>query len=172
VLIANGKQIDSIVDFTDVPVGTELHLIPVCRAGICNQQTKAMLQAAATTNPLAPASRRSHVVTICRENHTFDDYLGDCATTIRAGCNGVVQGTNHISSVPNLHSLAKTYALMDAYSTGTQPPSGPNHWWLFSAPSASSLQQQSCPAATGTQFDRVLKGPSGGYPFIMNGDFY
>ena len=107
-----------------------------------------------------------------RENHTFDDYLGDCATTIQAGCNGVVQSTNHISSVPNLHTLAKTYALMDAYSTGTQPPSGPNHWWLFSAQSSSSSQQQSYPAATGTQFDRFLKGPSGGYPFVMNGDFY
>ena len=112
------------------------------------------------------------MVVVLRENHTFDDYLGDCATTIQAGCNGVVQGTNHISSVPNLHTLAKTYSLMDSYSTGTQPPSGPNHWWLFSGQSSSSSQQQSYPAATGTQFDRFLKGPSGGYPFIMNGDFY
>jgi hypothetical protein len=31
-------------------------------------------------------------------------------------------------------------------------------------------QQQSYPAATGTQFDRFLKGPGGGYPFVMNGD--
>jgi len=69
--------------------------------------------------------------------------------------------------VPDLHALAKTYALGDAYSTGTQPPSGPNHWWLFSGQSASSSQQQSYPAATGTQFDRFLKGPSGGDPFIM-----
>ena len=45
----------------------------------------------------------------------------------------------------------KTYALADAYSTGTQPPSGPNHWWLFSAQSASGSQQQSYPAAGGTQ---------------------
>ncbi len=84
-----------------------------------------------------------------------------------------MQSTNHITSVPNLHTLAKTYALADAYSTGTQPPSGPNHWWLFSGQSSSSSQQQSYPAATGTQFDRFLKGDSGGtFPFIMNGDFY
>ena len=148
---------------------------------------------AAATNPLGPYFPPfTHFVVLYRENHTFDDYLGDCATTIAAGCNGVVQSTNHISSVPNLHTLAKTYAVADAYSTGTQPPSGPNHWWLFSAQSSSSSQQQSYPAAGGTQFDRFLKGVTGPagegtnpcatqtgsatgtspYTFVMNGDFY
>ncbi|MBD0741464.1 hypothetical protein BG418_08170 [Streptomyces sp. CBMA152] len=116
----------------------------------------------AATNPLAPYFPPfTHFVMLTRENHTFDDYLGDCATTVQSGCNGAVQGTNHISSVPNLHTLAKTYSLLDSYSTGTQPPSGPNHWWLFSGQSSSSSQQQSYPAATGTQFDRFLKGASG-----------
>jgi PKD repeat protein len=145
------------------------------------------------SNPLAPYFPPfTHFVILYRENHTFDDYLGDCATTVRAGCNGVVESTNHISSVPNLHTLAKTYALLDAYSTGTQPPSGPNHWWLFSAQSSSSSQQQSYPATTGTVFDRMLKGVTGPpgegtdpcatqtgsstgtspYTFVMNGDFY
>ena len=149
--------------------------------------------AAATTNPLAPYFPPfTHFVVLYRENHTFDDYLGDCATTIQAGCNGAVQSTNHISSVPNLHTLAKTYSLLDAYSTGTQPPSGPNHWWLFSGQSSSSSQQQAYPAATGTEFDRFLKGTNGPagegtapctaqtgtgtgtspYTFVMNGDFY
>jgi PKD repeat protein len=148
---------------------------------------------AATSNPLAPYFPPfTHFVLLYRENHTFDDYLGDCATTVQAGCNGAVQSTNHISSVPNLHTLAKTYALDDAYSTGTQPPSGPNHWWTFSAQSASSSQQQSYPTAGGTQFDRFLKGVTGPagegtdpcvaqtgaatgtspYTFVMNGDFY
>src|SRR5262249_9820114 len=136
----------------------------------------------------------THFVLLYKENHTFDDYLGDCQTTVATSgqtCNGVVQGTNHISSVPNLHTLAKTYALADAYNTGTQPPSGPNHWWMFSGQSASSSQQQSYPA-TGTQFDRFLKGvstsslgtdPCAAQPtptttgtptntFLMNGDFY
>jgi PKD repeat protein len=152
-----------------------------------------VLQPVQAVNPLAPYFPPfTHFVILFRENHTFDDYLGDCATTVRAGCNGAVQSTNHISSVPNLHTLAKQYALMDAYSTGTQPPSGPNHWWLFSAQSSSSSQQQSYPASTGTQFDRFLKGASGattegtdpcvaqtGTPtgtaqlsFVMNGDFY
>ncbi len=148
--------------------------VPVCRAGVCHLETKALLQPVQASNPLAPYFPPfTHFVVLYRENHTFDDYLGDCATTIQAGCNGVVQSTNHISSVPNLHTLAKTYALMDSYSTGTQPPSGPNHWWLFSGQSSSSSQQQSYPAATGTEFDRLLKGDSAGtFPFIMNGDFY
>ncbi|WP_427895355.1 PKD domain-containing protein [Kribbella sp. GL6] len=150
-------------------------------------------QAVAASNPLAPYFPPfTHFVVLYRENHTFDDYLGDCATTVQAGCNGQVQSTNHISSVPNLHTLAKTYSLLDAYSTGTQPPSGPNHWWLFSAQSASSSQQQPYPATHGTFFDRQLKGVTGPagegsdpcvtqtgaatgtspYTFVMNGDFY
>src|SRR5260370_4519156 len=125
--------------------------VPVCRAGVCHLETKTLLQPAQASNPLAPYFPPfTHFVVLYRENHTFDDYLGDCATTIQAGCNGVVQSTNHITSVPNLHTLAKTYALADAYSTGTHPPSGPNHWWLFSGQSSSSSQQQSYPAATAT----------------------
>jgi PKD repeat protein len=148
---------------------------------------------AAAVNPLAPYFPPfTHFVVIYRENHTFDDYLGDCATTVAAGCNGQVESTNHISSVPDLHALAKAYALSDSYSTGTQPPSGPNHWWLFSAQSASSSQQQSYPAATGTVFDRFLGGDTGPggegtnactaqtgtgtgsspYTFMAAGDFY
>ena len=42
-------------------------------------------------NPLAPYFPPfTHFVIIYRENHTFDDYLGDCATTVHAGCNGKV----------------------------------------------------------------------------------
>ncbi|TDU01924.1 PKD repeat protein [Streptomyces sp. 846.5] len=146
----------------------------------------------ASVNPLAPYFPPfQHFVVIYRENHTFDDYLGDCATTVNSGCNGKVQSTNHISSVPNLHQLAKTYALSDSYSTGVQPPSGPNHWFMFSGQSSSSSQQQSYPS-NGTQFDRFLQSDSGPtdegtsacttpsgtssgtspYTFIMNGDIY
>jgi hypothetical protein len=111
-------------------------------------------------------------VIIVREGHAFDDYLGDCAKTVQAGCNGKVQTKNHIRQVPELHKLAKTYALLDHYSTGTQPPSGPNHWWLFSAQSSSRLQQQSYPSAHGTVFDRFLKGPTGTFTFVVDGDIY
>jgi len=168
-------------------------LVRTCKSGVCTKQTESVWRPAASVNPLAPFFPPfTHFVIIVRENHTFDDYLGDCATTIAAGCNGVVESTNHISSVPNLHALAKTFALGDSYSTGTQPPSGPNHWWLFSAQSQSSSQQQSYPTATGTQFDRFLGGdvgPSGEgtnactaqsgtgtgsspYTFMTAGDFY
>ncbi|MFE9558804.1 alkaline phosphatase family protein [Streptomyces sp. NPDC006703] len=146
----------------------------------------------AAVNPTAPyVPPFQHFVIIYRENHTFDDYLGDCATTIAAGCNGQAQSTNHMSSVPNLHQLAKTYSLSDSYSTGVQPPSGPNHWFLFSGQSSSSSQQQSYPS-NGTQFDRFLQsdqgptdegtsacttpsGTSSGtspYSMIVNGDIY
>ena len=127
----------------------------------CRNLRAHALAPVAAVNPLAPYFPPfQHFVIVYRENHTFDDYLGDCATTIQAGCNGQVESTNHISSVPDLHSLAKTYALSDAYSTGTQPPSGPNHWWLFSAQSQSSSQQQSYPS-NGTQFDRFLSNANG-----------
>ncbi|WP_276313864.1 PKD domain-containing protein [Solihabitans fulvus] len=154
------------VEFTQFPQPKNFHLD--------NQWATTSAQSkVASASPTAPYFPPfTHVVVLYRENHTFDDYLGDCASTIQAGCNGVVQGTNHVSSVPNLHTLAKNYALLDSYSTGTQPPSGPNHWWLFSAQSASHSQQQSYPAASGTQFDRFLKNSSGTFPFIMNGDFY
>src|SRR5579859_4616883 len=165
----------------------------VCRAGVCRQQLETVLQPAQAVNPLAPYFPPfTHFVIIMRENHTFDDYLGDCKTTIGPTCDGQVMSPNHISQVPDLHTLAKTYALGDAYSTGTQPPSGPNHWWLFSAQSSSSSQQQSYPTATGTEFDRFLGGDSGPpgegtnpctaqtgtgsgsspYTMILNGDFY
>src|SRR6516162_5790024 len=168
-------------------------LVRTCKSGACTGQKEAMWRPAAAVSPLAPYFPPfTHFVVIMRENHTFDDYLGDCATTVAAGCNGTVESTNHISSVPGLHTLAKTYALGDSYSTGTQPPSGPNHWWLFTAQSQSSSQQQSYPTATGTEFDRFLGGdigPSGEgtnactaqtgtgsgsspYTFMAAGDFY
>jgi PKD repeat protein len=189
------------VEFAKFPQPSDFHVtnkpttrtVNVCTAGTCAKQATTTWAPAATVNPLAPYFPPfTHFVVIMRENHTFDDYLGDCATTVGAGCNGVVESTNHISSVPNLHALAKQYALSDSYSTGTQPPSGPNHWWLFTAQSASSSQQQSYPTATGSQFDRFLGGDlgpsgegtnpcnaqsgtgSGGspYTFMAAGDFY
>ena len=176
------------VEFAKFPQPHNLHITnrvstrttAACASAVCNRLASKVAQPAATVNPLSPYFPPfTHFVVLYRENHTFDDYLGDCATTVHAGCNGQVESTNHISSVPNLHALAKQYALDDSYSTGTQPPSGPNHWWLFSAQSQSSSQQQSYPSATGTQFDRFLKGATGGapptggvYPFVMNGDFY
>jgi PKD repeat protein len=163
------------------------------QADAARAQTTTYLQPTTAVSALAPYFPPfTHFVIIYRENHTFDDYLGDCAKTVHAGCNGRVLKPNHISKVPDLHKLAKTYALDDAYSTGTQPPSGPNHWFLFSGQSSGSAQQQAYPAVTGTEFDRFLGGdtiPAQGtsacsgqttnlgsghspYTFVMNGDIY
>ncbi len=146
----------------DITNTKSVRLVRSCQAGGCTRQMLPVRTPAVAVNPLAPFFPPfTHFVFLMRENHTFDDYLGDCATTIQPGCNGVVESTNHISSVPDLHALAKQYALSDSYSTGTQPPSGPNHWWIFSGQSASSSQQQSYPTATGTEFDRFLAGTTG-----------
>ncbi|HEY4020179.1 MAG TPA: PKD domain-containing protein [Pseudonocardiaceae bacterium] len=158
------------VEFTKFPQPRDFHItnkntpkaVRSCAGSFCSTTMQPAEQPTQATNATAPYFPPfTHFVIIVRENHTFDDYLGDCATTIQAGCNGQVQGTNHVSSVPALHALAKNYALMDSYSTGTQPPSGPNHWWLFSGQSASSSQQQSYPTAGGTEYDRFLQGASG-----------
>jgi PKD repeat protein len=188
------------VEFTKFPQPKDFHVTDqqaveptrACQTADCPKQMKLVAQPTAVTNPLAPYFPPfTHFVVLYRENHTFDDYLGDCATTVRSGCNGTVESTNHISSVPQLHALAKQYALLDSYSTGTQPPSGPNHWWLFSGQSSSSSQQQSYPSG-GTEFDRFLQGASGPsgegtnpcaaqtgsgtgtpqLPFVTEGDFY
>src|SRR5260370_30588844 len=66
-------------------------------AGACRLQPEVVLQPTQAINPLAPYFPPfTHFVILFRENHTFDDYLGDCATTIQTGCNGQVQSTNHI----------------------------------------------------------------------------
>jgi hypothetical protein len=163
-----------------------------CRRRACRERSTIYWQPTRRLNVLLPYFPPfTHFVIIYRENHTFDDYLGDCGRTVIARCNGKVMTPNHIRQVPDLHKLARTYALDDSYSTGTQPPSGPNHWWLFSAQSASSWQEQPYPSAHGTQFDRFLGGDSippqgtsacrqtsrsgsgrSRYTFVMNGDFY
>jgi PKD repeat protein len=164
----------------------------VCSKGSCTTKSSTYWEPTKPVNVTSPYFPPfTHFVIIYRENHTFDSYLGDCATTIHAGCNGKAMSPNEVSQVPVLHKLAKQYAFSDSYSTGTQPPSGPNHWWLFSGQSASSSQQQSWPS-NGTQFDRFLHGdtvPAQGtsacsgqttnsgsgaspYTFVMNGDFY
>jgi PKD repeat protein len=180
------------VEFAKFPQPKNFSITDKQSVRTVNKQATMVSSPTAAVNPLAPYFPPfQHFVIIYRENHAFDDYLGDCATTVIAGCNGQVESTNHISSVPDLHSLAKQYALSDSYSTGVQPPSGPNHWFLFSGQSSSSSQQQSYPS-NGTQFDRFLNGASGPtdegtnacttptgtgsgsspYTFIMNGDFY
>ena len=94
--------------------------VRVCYAGTCSTQLRRVWEPAQPSNPLAPYFPPfTHFVLLLRENHTFDDYLGDCATTIQAGCQGQVESTNHITQVPNLHALADTLKVQVLNSSGT-----------------------------------------------------
>ncbi|MGC8725115.1 MAG: PKD domain-containing protein [Thermoplasmata archaeon] len=104
--------------------------------------TKTKITSAANA-PYFPSSI-THFVILYRENHVFDDYLGDLANPLPGtweaknkasypNANAVVESTNHIADVPYLHMLAWNYTVFDNYFTGTPPASGPNHWYLFAA---------------------------------------
>src|SRR6185437_4465051 len=66
-----------------------MRLVRSCAAGVCSKQMLRVRTPSAAVNTLAPFFPPfTHFVLLLRENHTFDDYLGDCATAIQAGCNG------------------------------------------------------------------------------------
>ncbi|MCL5963261.1 MAG: PKD domain-containing protein [Candidatus Thermoplasmatota archaeon] len=101
------------------------------------------IKGASSNEPYFP-STLTHFVIIYRENHVFDDYLGDLASPMPntwesannaayPNANAVVESTNHIADVPYLHMLAWNYTVFDNYYSGTPPASGPNHWYLFAA---------------------------------------
>src|SRR5262249_7354133 len=57
---------------------TRVARVPVCAGGSCVTQTRAVLAPNAVSDPLAPYFPPfTHFVVLYRENHTFDDYLGD-----------------------------------------------------------------------------------------------
>ena len=63
--------------------------VRVCQLGTCSMVRRPVWEPTRAINPLAPYFPPfTHFVLLLRENHTFDDYLGDCATTIQAGCKG------------------------------------------------------------------------------------
>ena len=137
-------------------------LAEVCNAGTCNTQLQATQEPTRPVNPLAPYFPPfTHFVLICGRTTPSTTTSATAPPRSRPAATARWRAPTTSAQVPDLHALAKQYALMDAYSTGTQPPSGPNHWWLFSGQSSSSSQQQSYPAATGTQFDRFLGGDDG-----------
>src|SRR5581483_6958109 len=79
------------VEFAKFPQPRDFHvnnvqttrLVRTCQAGACTEQKQAVWKPAQASNPLAPYFPPfTHFVILFRENHTFDDYLGDCATTI------------------------------------------------------------------------------------------
>jgi hypothetical protein len=78
----------------------------------------------------------THFIYIVRENHVFDDYLGDCATTVNASCNGgrdYYLSPNHINDTPDLHALARNYSVFDNYYSSVDPYSAEAHAFIFSA---------------------------------------
>jgi hypothetical protein len=87
------------------------------------------------TLPLFP-SNLTHFIYVVRENHVFDDYLGDCATTINDTCNGGVDYTsqkNHQTDVPFTHELARNYSVFDDMYSSIDPYSSQGHAYLFAA---------------------------------------
>ncbi len=89
----------------------------------------------------------THFVYIVRENHVFDDYLGDCSLTINDTCNGGQSYTSPTSGTsatetapsgdqlltPNLHHLARNYAVFDNMYSSIDPYSAQAHAYLFTA---------------------------------------
>ncbi len=111
-----------------------------------------------------------HFVILYRENHVFDDYLGDFKN-YNSSADAEVMSPNHISDVPHLHELAKKYALLDHYWTGVDPPSGPNHWYLFAADTEMTGHQTGKYPVNGTMFDRYLYHHNN-VTFLTVGDIY
>ncbi len=81
-------------------------------------------------------SNLTHFVYIVRENHVFDDYLGDCFSTINDTCNygaDYTTQTNHIADVPYLHHWAQMGTVFDNMYSSIDPYSAQAHAYLFSA---------------------------------------
>ena len=88
----------------------------------------------------------THFIYIVRENHVFDDYLGDCSITINSTCNGgssynsTTSGTTAETApsgdqllTPNLHSLARQYVVFDNMYSSIDPYSAQAHAYLFTS---------------------------------------
>jgi PKD repeat protein len=90
-------------------------------------------------------SNLTHFIYIVRENHAFDDYLGDCYLDINESCDYGQGWTSPISGssaketaasgdqtyVPYLHQYARDYAVFDNMYSGTDPYSSQAHAFLF-----------------------------------------
>ena len=88
----------------------------------------------------------THFIYIVRENHVFDDYLGDCALDMNKSCDGgtaynsTTSGTKTETApsgdqllTPNLHSLGRQYVTFDNMYSSIDPYSAQAHAYLFSA---------------------------------------
>ncbi|MDE1880057.1 MAG: PKD domain-containing protein [Euryarchaeota archaeon] len=97
----------------------------------------APVDATPLANGLPPfPSNLTHFVYIVRENHVFDDYLGDCHSTINESCNDnqdYTSQTNHIADVPFLHQWAQTGSVFDNMYSSVDPYSAQAHSFLLAA---------------------------------------
>lgn len=110
-------------------------------------------QIAAGTLPEFP-SNLTHFVYIIRENHAFDDYLGDCATTINDTCNDGADYTaggydggasgSHVQDVPFLHYWGQQGTVFDNMYTSEDPYSAQAHSFLFSDDAKTSGGTDNC----------------------------
>jgi hypothetical protein len=112
----------------------------------------------AGSSPIVPAqlgsgnlpafpSNLTHFIYIVRENHVFDDYLGDCHLDINASCDdNQAYDSPTLSSAttetapsgdqlytPYLHSLARNYTVFDNMYSSIDPYSSQAHAYLYTA---------------------------------------
>ncbi len=115
--------------------------LPGGQAGSGTQATPGLGVAPPDLTPLVSGlapfpSNLTHFIYIVRENHVFDDYLGDCHSTINSTCdNGVdhTSQTNHIADVPFLHQWGRTGSVFDNMYSSVDPYSAQGHAYLFAA---------------------------------------
>lgn len=100
----------------------------------------------------------THFIFIDRENHAFDDYLGDCYSDINDTCNygadynSPTSGTSTTETspsgdqllTPDLHWLARNYSVFDNYYTSIDPYSAQAHAYIFTADTDTSGGTDSC----------------------------
>jgi PKD repeat protein len=94
----------------------------------------------------------THFIFIVRENHVFDDYLGDCSLDINKSCDDNAGWTSPTSGssaketsasgdqldTPYLHDMARDYAVFDNYYSGVDPYSAQAHAFMFAETSDDS----------------------------------
>lgn len=151
------------VGIAGIMVLTSLMILPTASASSGPTAFQiAQSQVTAGSLPAFPTNL-THFVYIVRENHVFDDYLGDCSIDINDTCNGGSSYNSTTSATktetkasgdqlltPYLHDLARNYTVFDNMYSGVDPYSAQAHAFLFAANSWGSSDSCASGGAEGT----------------------